>query len=102
MMAFLAMAISLIATDPADESITVTIVGTLQTGVVAIGGETTGVTITAKGIQWELAFDKHPELKAEAETLNGQLAIVTGALERRRGVEVKQRWIVTVTSLKKR
>ena len=102
MLTFLPLALSLLAAEPADESITVTIVGKVQTGVVAIGGETTGVTITAKDIKWELAFDKHPELKAEAENLNGQLATVTGALERRRGIEIKERWLVTVTSLKKR
>ena len=39
------------AADPVQESITVTVVGTLRTRLVAIGGETTGTTITAKGIR---------------------------------------------------
>ena len=36
----------------AEDSITVTVVGTLRTGIFAIGGETTGTTITAKGITY--------------------------------------------------
>src|SRR5438105_1207933 len=86
----------------AEESITVTIVGTLRTGIVAIGGETTGTTVTAKGIKWELDFGKNAELRAAAEKLNGKLATVSGKLERRPGVEIKERWIVTVTSLKEK
>jgi hypothetical protein len=88
------------AAEPDQESITVTVVGTLRTGVVAIGGETTGTTITAKGIKWELNFGKNAELRAASEKLNGKLVTVSGMLERRAGVEIKERWIVTVTSLK--
>lgn len=84
----------------AEESITVTVVGTLKTGVIAIGGETTGVTITAREVTWELNFGKNDELRKAADKWNGQQVTVTGSLERRAGVEVKQRWIVTVTSLK--
>jgi hypothetical protein len=85
---------------PADESINVTVVGTLRTGIVAIGGETTGTTITAKGIRWELDFGKNAELRAAAEKLNGKQVTVSGTLQRRAGVEIKERWIVTVMSLK--
>lgn len=88
------------AADPVDESITVTVVGMLRTGIVAIGGETTGTTITAKGIKWELDFGKNAELRTAAENLDGKQVTVTGTLERRAGVERKERWIVTVTSLK--
>jgi hypothetical protein len=84
----------------AEESITVTVVGTLRTGIVAIGGETTGTTITAKGIKFELDFGKKAELRAAAEKLDGKLVTVSGTLERRAGVEIKERWIVTVTSMK--
>jgi hypothetical protein len=90
------------AADPAnaEESITVTVVGTLRTRIAAICGETTGATITASGITWELDFGKNTELRAAAEKLDGQLVTVTGAPERRAGVEIKQRWIVVVISLK--
>jgi hypothetical protein len=88
------------ADQPPQESITVTVVGTVRTGIVAIGGETTGTTITAKGIKWELDFGNNVELRTTAEKLNGKQVIVTGVLERRSGVEVRERWIVMVTSLK--
>jgi hypothetical protein len=93
-----------LAADPAtaEEFITVTVVGTLRTSVVAIGGETTGTTVTAKGITWELDFGKDAELRAAAEKLDGKPVTVTGTLERRSGVEIKERWIVVVTSLKGR
>ena len=88
------------ASDPAEESITVTVVGTIRTGLVAIGGETTGTTITAKGIRWELDFGQNAELRAAADNLNGKPVTACGTLERRPGVEIKERWIVKVTSLK--
>ena len=83
----------------AEESIQVDVVGTLKTGILAIGAETTGSTITAKGVTWELDFGKNDKLRAEAEKLNGKLARVKGSLERRPGVEIKERWIVTVSEL---
>lgn len=83
-----------------DDSITVNIVGTLRTGIFAIGGETTGTTITAKGITWELQLGESLAYQQAAERLHGKKVIVRGNLERRRGVEIKERWIVTVTELK--
>lgn len=91
--------IALAADPPADESISVTVVGTLRTGIVAIGGETTGSTITARGVTWELDFGKNAELRKAAEKLDGKKVTVSGTLERRAGVEVKERWIVTVGEL---
>lgn len=84
----------------AADSITVTVVGTLRTGIFAIGGETTGTTITAKGITWELDFGENAEFRKNAEKLNGKKVVVQGSLERRRGIEIKERWIVHVTDLK--
>lgn len=81
------------------ESITVSIVGKLQTGIFAIGGETTGTTITAKGITWELDFNNHADLREASEGLNGKMVRVKGSLERRTGVEISERWIVHVTEL---
>ena len=81
------------------DSIQVTVVGTLKTGILAIGGETTGSTITAGKVTWELDFGKDEKLRAAAEKLNGQAVKVTGTLEKRAGVEVNERWIVTVSSL---
>lgn len=81
------------------ESITVTVVGTINSGVVAIGGETTGATITARGVTWELELGEDKELLQSAESLDGKPVIVQGGLEHRAGVEIKDRWIVHVTSL---
>lgn len=80
-------------------SINVDVVGTLHTGIFAIGGETTGATITAKGITWELNLGKKLALREAAEKLDGKSVRVRGSLERRPGVEIKERWIVTVSGL---
>ncbi len=82
-----------------EESITVKVVGTLRTGIVAIGGETTGTTITAQGITWELDFGQVPQLQKELEGLNEKQVVVEGKLERRSGVEVQVRWIVNVSGI---
>lgn len=83
-----------------EESITVEIRGTLHAGVFAIGGETTGTTITARGLTFELELGDKPELAKQAESLDGRRVIVTGTLEGKKGVEIPLRWIVTVKSLK--
>jgi hypothetical protein len=80
-------------------SVQVTITGTLRTGVLAVGGETTGTTVTAKKIRFELEFGKNQALREAAEKLDGKKVVVQGSLERRTGVEVRQRLIVTVTRL---
>jgi hypothetical protein len=76
----------------------VTVHGTLKSGVIAIGAETTGVTITAGAVTWELELvGKQHEL---AGKLNGSKAIVSGQLRNEAGVEVKSRFIVKVRSIK--
>ena len=72
--------------------------GTIRTGVVAVGGETTGVTITVDKTTFELEI-KDPELKKLAEKLNGKKATVEGAFEIRPGVEIKERRVVVVKKL---
>lgn len=84
----------------AEESITVTVTGTIRTGVVAIGGETSGVTIKSKGATFELDFGKNAALRQAAEKLDGKTVIVEGTLECRPGVEIKERWIVTVAKFR--
>lgn len=81
------------------EFIHVTVVGTLQTGIAAIGGETTGTTITSRNVTWELDLTKNRGLKNAAQKLQGKLVKVTGLLQRKRGVEVAERWIVDVKTL---
>jgi hypothetical protein len=82
------------------DSKTVEVKGELRTGVVAIGGETTGTTISADGKTYELDFRRSPKLRALAETLNKRTVLVKGALQRRMGVERGERWIIMVASLR--
>jgi hypothetical protein len=86
--------------DEKKEYVKVEIKGKLQTGVMAIGGETTGIIITADGARFELDLGKNKEWHDLAEKLNNKTALVTGNLTTRKGVEVKSRTIVTVTSIK--
>jgi hypothetical protein len=67
--------------------------------VVAIGGETTGVTITAKRITWELNLRNNSTFVETAKKLNGKQATVTGSLERKIGIEIPVRFIVAVKSI---
>jgi hypothetical protein len=85
--------------NPDDDAITIQVVGTLHTGLVVIGGETTGTEVRSKGRTWELEFPQNTKLKQSADTLNGKRVSVEGSLEYREGVELKGRWIITVTRL---
>lgn len=77
----------------------VELTGTLRTGIVAVGGETTGIIIETKDGKYELDFGKDKELRQKAEKLNGKAVTVAGTLEIRKGVEVKERKIVAVARL---
>jgi hypothetical protein len=93
-------ALPLIADDkPPDDSIQVEVHGTLETGIVAIGGETTGTIIKAGNVTWELDLGGDPKLTAAAEKHNKQKVVVTGAYYKRPGVEIAERHIVKVKSL---
>lgn len=73
--------------------------GTLEHGLMAIGGETTGTTISAGNVTWELDLRGNARWQRLAEELDGRKARVQGTLEKRQGVEIGERWIVTVESL---
>ena len=83
----------------AGQSIKVEVTGLLETGIVAIGGETTGIRITANNITWELDI-KDKKLLAPAQELNGKTVVVKGELRAVKGVEIPLRWIVAVSDLK--
>jgi hypothetical protein len=74
--------------------------GKLQTGIMAPGGETTGVIVQTETMTLELDLSKHKELKAAADKLKDQVVIATGILTMHKGVAVKTRLIVHVTDLK--
>lgn len=84
-----------------EEAKKVTLIGTLRTGIVAVGGETTGTILETKEGKYELDFGQNKELRQKAAKLNGQAVLVAGTLEIRKGVEVKERKIITVTRLEK-
>ena len=87
------------APPPAGDYIKVEIRGTLRTGIMAIGGETTGTVVTARGANWDLDLTRIPGGGKRAEALDGRPVLVKGSLEIRPGVERRERAIVTVTSL---
>src|SRR5947207_1141086 len=85
----------------ADSFIKITAKGALRTGLVAIGGETTGTTITTKDGTLELDFGKNKKLRDLAAKLDKKPVEVTGTLTMRQGVEnPRTRLIVRVTQLK--
>lgn len=84
----------------AGQYIKVEVQGKLSSQVFAIGGETTGVTISASGVTWELELGRNAALRKSATELNGKTVVVTGQLNVKRGVEIRQRWIVAVDSLR--
>jgi hypothetical protein len=83
-----------------DEPKKVEMKGMLKTGIVAIGGETTGVVVETKDGAYELDLGKDKDLKEKADKLNGKAVVVAGELTIRKGVEVKERKIIVVSSLK--
>jgi hypothetical protein len=80
------------------EYIDVTVMGALRTGVMAIGAETTGVTISSGGVTWELDLQGHQ--REVASKLNGHNALVSGRLTKAGGVELKARFIIKVRSIR--
>jgi len=92
---------ALAASDKDDDVyIKVDIKGKIRTDVVAIGGETTGITIQVKNVTWELDLGDNKEFHELAKKLNGQLALVKGTYHEVPGVEIPQRHIVKVDDLK--
>jgi hypothetical protein len=72
--------------------------GKLATGIMAIGGETTGVQLRAGAVTLELDLDK--KLRGDADKLNGKVVIVTGTLYVKPGVTRGARTIIKVATLK--
>ncbi len=93
-------AVAAVADKNDDQYIKVEIRGTLETGIVAIGGETTGTVIRADNVTWELDLGDNADFKKLAEQLNKKTALVTGTYTEKKGVEVPVRRIVKVTGLK--
>ncbi len=82
-------------------SVSVQCSGRLRDGVVAVGGETTGTTISFNHLTWELQFHD-ANARRFAQNHNKEVVNVTGTLRRIAGTEIKERWIVDVTTLSER
>jgi hypothetical protein len=83
----------------AGDYIKVEIKGTLETGLMAIGGETTGTVIRVNDVTWELDFGGSKELQASATKLHKKPALVTGTYQKIKGVEIRERHIIKVATL---
>jgi len=88
------------AAEEAEEYVQVEVQGKLETGIAAIGGETTGTIIKANNIVWELDLGGKKELTELAEKLNKQAVVVSGRYTKKKGVEIPERHIVVVKSLR--
>jgi|GEM_PF-1408822 len=73
--------------------------GTMQSGVVAIGGETTGVQLKTRLQAYELEFPKDSDGARRASEFDGQPVIVTGEFRTRPGVEISERSLIVVQTL---
>ena len=74
------VALPALAAEPAPKKVEVK--GTLRTGVVAIGGETTGTSIETKEGKYEPDFGTVKDPRKKEEELNGKM-VVTGELNMR-------------------
>lgn len=74
--------------------------GMLRTGVVAIGGETTGIVLETADGKFEVQ-GATKAVQAELQKLDKQKVVVHGTLARKPGVEVKERAIITATKVTK-
>jgi hypothetical protein len=72
--------------------------GKLQTGIMAIGGETTGIVLRTSAGSFELDLDAR--LRKQADKLNNKTVVVTGTLYTKPGVTRGPRTIVKVATLK--
>jgi hypothetical protein len=73
--------------------------GIIQTQIMAIGGETTGVIIKVGDLSWDLDLGTNRQLHELAERLHGKTAVVRGTLKRISGIERGERDVVVVESL---
>lgn len=83
------------APDQSVAGIKVECYGVLRDGVVAVGGETTGTTISFGRMIWDLSL-KDDAQRAFAKEHTKQRIIATGSLKRVVGTQVPVRWVVDV------
>ena len=84
-----------------EQSVTVRCHGKLRTGIVSVGGETTGTTITFHKWVWELNLQDE-ETVGFSENHNKEPVTAIGTLRKVHGTETKTRWIIDVQTLEER
>jgi outer membrane protein OmpA-like peptidoglycan-associated protein len=72
--------------------------GRVTTGMMAIGGESTGIMLANGRESFELQ-PANDAIRQQLQNLNGKSATVRGRLDIRQGVEVRERRIITVTEV---
>ncbi len=85
---------------PAEAPLPQTFNGTLRTGIMAIGGETTGIVLETPSGRYELDVSGSPQAAAKVDQLAGKKVTVLGDYRPRPGVEVKERRIIVVRELR--
>lgn len=86
---------------PPKSSVSVDCCGRVRHGVVAVGCETTGTTITFNRIVWELQLNDEAA-RNFAKKHHKETVVVTGKLRKVAATETKVRWIVDVESMSER
>ena len=77
-----------------------TFTGTVRAGMMAIGGETTGILLETPAGAYELDVRGDREARARLEALDGKRVTITGDYRPRPGVEVKERRIIFVRGIR--
>jgi hypothetical protein len=98
LMAWVFSAADEVRADPPEPAVSAECNGRVRHGVVAIGGETTGTTITFNGIVWELELPDESSQKF-VKNHHRESIKVTGKLRRVAGTEAKDRWIIDAKTL---
>ena len=81
------------------KAVEVRVRGILTDGIIAIGGETTGTTISFGKTTWELNLQNEKTLRRAARILNDKPVVVSGLVRTQKGIEVATRTILTVESI---
>jgi len=74
-----------------EEPIDIQLIGMVRAGIIAIGGETTGIVLSGSGGEWELDLGANMPLRQRIEGWDGKQLRLDGTLHRKAGVEIRER-----------
>ena len=75
--------------------------GSLRYPIAQIGGETTGVVLNTGSEWYELAIPPEIAVRQPLDELDGRRVVVTGVLRVTSGIEVRERRIIQVKTLRR-